>query len=312
MSGLASISVDLDSLPHYCRIHGLPETLLDDRARRLVYQVAIPRFLRLFERLGVAGTFFAVGDDLEDAGNVAQLRRAHQAGVEIGNHTYSHDYAVSRRPKAEIDAEVARGEERISEAVGERPRGFRAPGYTLSPDLYSVLCERGYLYDSSTFPAVPYYAAKAAVMGALKVAGRPSKAILDSPRVLGAPRQPYRPDPKDPYSRGEGPVIELPIAVAPLTRIPFIGTLVATVPSAILRPGYLSLRGEPHLNFELHGVDVLGFDDGLPGPLLRQQRDLRVHSSTKMARLDRVFGWIRRDFDVVTLAQAARAFPNLP
>ncbi len=32
---LASISVDLDSLHHYCRIHGLPESLIDDRAAHL-------------------------------------------------------------------------------------------------------------------------------------------------------------------------------------------------------------------------------------------------------------------------------------
>lgn len=304
--GLASISVDLDSLPHYCRIHGLPEALLDDRARRLVYEVAIPRYLRLFERLGVRGTFFAIGDDLEDERNAASLRRAHEAGVEIGNHTYGHDYAVSRRPKPEIASEVERGEALIERAVGERPVGFRAPGYTLSRDLYEVLCERGYLYDSSAFPAAPYYAAKAAVMGGLKLLGRPSKAILDRPGVLLAPRRPYRPDPADPYTRGEGPVLELPIAVTKAARVPFIGTFAAALPAAVVRPAYLGLRGEPHFNFELHGIDVLGEDDGLPAPLLRQQRDLRISSATKIARLDRVFGWLRRDFEVVTLAQAAR------
>ncbi|HYO69594.1 MAG TPA: polysaccharide deacetylase, partial [Archangium sp.] len=40
---LASISVDLDSEPHSCRIHGLPESLLDARARGLVYTTAVPR-----------------------------------------------------------------------------------------------------------------------------------------------------------------------------------------------------------------------------------------------------------------------------
>ena len=32
MERLASVSVDLDSLPHYCRIHGLPLSILKDGA----------------------------------------------------------------------------------------------------------------------------------------------------------------------------------------------------------------------------------------------------------------------------------------
>ena len=36
--------------------------------------------------------------------------------------------------------------------------------------------QRGYRYDSSTFPAVPYYLAKAAVMGGMRLLGRRSHA----------------------------------------------------------------------------------------------------------------------------------------
>lgn len=305
MERLASISVDLDSLQHYCRIHGLPEELLDDGMRRRVYEVAIPRYLELFDRLGLRGTFFAIGEDLADEANARALRRAHEAGVEVGNHTWSHDYAVSRQPRASIIEEVARGEEAISRAVGAPPRGFRAPGYTLSPALYGVLCERGYLYDSSTFPAAPYYAAKATVMAALRLLGRPSRAILDSPRVLLAPRHAYHADPQAPYRAGAGAVLELPITVAPLTRVPFIGTFAAALPFAPVRAAYLTLRAEPHFNFELHGVDVLGAEDAIPPALLRQQRDLGISWRVKVRRLERVFGWLRRDYEVVTLADAA-------
>ncbi len=303
---LASISVDLDSLPHYCRIHGLDEDMLDDRARRLVYERAIPRYLELFERLGIRGTFFAIGEDLSEPSAVASLREAHQAGVEIGNHSYSHDYALSRRALSEIRDEVSRGDEAIENAIGQRPSGFRAPGYTLSAGLYRVLEERGYAYDSSTFPAAPYYLAKAGVMGALRLAGRPSRAILDSPRVLTAPRRAYRPDPNDPYRRGNGEVFELPIAVEPISRLPFIGTFAVALPGTAVRAAYLPLRGEPFLNFELHGVDVLDQTDGIPEALAQRQRDLRIPAARKMARLTRIFGWLRRDFEVLTLADAAR------
>jgi len=303
---LASISVDLDSLPHYCRIHGLGEDLLDDRARRLVYERSIPRYLELFERLSISGTFFAIGEDLADPDAAAALRRAKAHGVEIGNHTYSHDYALTRRSSGEIREEIVRAEDAIEAAVGERPVGFRAPGYTLNGTMYRVLEERGYLYDSSTFPAAPYYLAKASVMAAQRLSGRISRAILDTPRVLAAPRHAYRPDRIEPYSRGDGAVLELPIATTPVSRVPFIGTFAVALPLVVVRTTYLSMRGEPFFNFELHGVDVLDEADGIPRELADRQRDLRVPVSRKMARLSRVFGWLRRDFEVVTLAEAAR------
>lgn len=304
--GLASISVDLDSLPHYCRIHGLPESILDADARELVYTRGVARFRELWASLGITGTFFAIGEDLTSAAAASVLRDAHQSGCEVGNHTWSHDYALSRRAPAEIDEEVARAEDAIEAAVGVRPEGFRAPGYTLSPALYRVLEARGYAYDSSTFPAVPYYAAKAAVMGALRAAGRPSRAILDSPRVLRAPTQPYFPDPAQPYARGQGRVLELPITTVPVTRLPFIGTFAVLFPTPVVRGVYRTLRHAPLLNFELHGIDVLGEEDGIPSALCRQQRDLRVPVATRLERLAKVFGWIAQDFDVVNLGVAAR------
>jgi hypothetical protein len=302
---LASISVDLDSLTHYCRIHGLPEAVLDARARGLVYSTAVPRFRELLAQVGAPGTFFAIGEDLADAGAASALREAHAAGIEVGNHSYSHDYALTRRAPESIREDLVRGEEAILAATGTRPVGFRAPGYTLNAELYAATVERGYRYGSSTFPAAPYYAAKAAVMGALAVLGRPSRAVLDSPRVLLAPRTPYRPDPAQPYRKGRGAVLELPMTVTPRVRFPFIGTFAATLPLPFIRAAYRACQGDAFFNFELHGVDVLDVEDGIPPELVRQQRDLRVPSAAKMERLATIFRWLREDSDVVTLRVVA-------
>lgn len=303
---LASISVDLDSLPHYCRIHGLPESLLDARARGLVYSTAVPRFRELFASVGVPGTFFAIGEDVEaDAGAAAALRSAHEGGVEVASHSYSHDYALTRRAPERIREDLRRADEVLAAATGVRPVGFRAPGYTLNAALYAATEELGYRYGSSAFPAAPYYTAKAAVMGALALMGRPSRAVLDSPRVLLSPRTPYRPDPAQPYRRGSGAVLELPMAVTPGVRFPFIGTFATTLPLPAVRAAYRSLAGDPLLNFELHAVDVLGAEDGIPPELLRQQRDLRVPVAHKLERLRTLFGWLKSDSEVVTLRDAA-------
>lgn len=307
---LASISVDLDTLPHYCRIQGLDEGQLDERARGLVAQVAIDRYLELFD--GRPATFFAIGEDAGEPLMAAALKKAHQAGVEISSHSQAHDYALSRRDPAQIQDDLARADAAIFAAVGKRPSGFRAPGYTLSPALLQAVAGQGYLYDSSAFPAAPYYSAKALVMGALQLLGRPSKAVLDTPRVLLAPRVPYRPDLLAPYSLGKAPLLELPIAVAPVTRLHFIGTVVTSLPWAVVTSTYRALRHDRLVNFELHAIDVLDESDGVPAALCRQQRDLKVPVKQKLKRLKEVFGWLSADAEPVTLAEAAtRLSPSL-
>jgi hypothetical protein len=226
-------------------------------------------------------------------------------GMEIANHSYGHDYALTRKPDLTIESEVERGEQCIQAVTKQAPVGFRAPGYALSGPLYQILCSRGYRYDSSVFPAVPYYLAKAAVMGGLAVRGRASRAVLDTPMVLLAPRMPYFPDPMKPYRRGQGAVLELPISTQPFSRIPFIGTFATTLPRAVVRGIYKSMRRSTFLNFELHAIDLLDASDGIPSELVRQQRDLSVPRQEKWSRLKEIFQWMKADYQTITLAEAA-------
>ncbi len=306
MSRLAAISVDLDSLTHYCRIQGLPESSLSAEANELVATKAIPRFLELFERARVPATFFVIGSDLHSTELVSALRQSHGAGVELANHSFSHDYALSRRSAGEIEADLRQCHDELVAKVGVAPVGFRAPGYTLTPAMLSAVVALGYQYDSSTYPAAPYYLLKASVMGALQVLGRPSKAILDSPKVLTAPRVPYRPSAAAPYRRGQAPLVELPMAVSPIARVPFIGTLATSLPWLFVEATFRRLRHDALLNFELHAIDVLDASDGMPAELSAQQRDLRVPVAQKLKRLATLFSWLAEDREPVTLATAAQ------
>lgn len=307
---LSAISVDLDSLTHYCRIQGLPETLLDERARSLVAEKAIPRFLELFAEVKAPATFFVIGSDVSLPGMKRALRDAHEAGVELASHTQSHAYEISRWPPANIEADLVRCEQALAE-IGVTPRGFRAPGYTMTAALLEAVVARGYEYDSSTFPATPYYLAKASVMGALAALGRPSRAILDSPKVLAAPRTPYRPSMEDPYRRGDAPLLELPMAVAPISRLPFIGTFATSAPWPLVELTFRSFKRDTLFNFELHAVDVLDESDGIPVELVRQQRDLRVPVREKLDRLRKLFAWLGVDRERVTVLDAARRLSPL-
>ena len=91
------------------------------------------------------------------------------------------------------------------------------------------------------------------------------------------------------------------MSVTPVARVPFIGTFVVLAPWPFVRAAYARLRGEPFLSLELHAVDLLGPEDGIPPELARAQPDLAVAGSTKRARLREVLGWLARDFRLVPL-----------
>src|SRR5262249_35634230 len=74
------------------------------------------------------------------------------------------------------------------------------------------------------FPAPGYYAAKAAVMAGLALTGKKSGAVMTNPRALFAPADPYRPNAKRPWRRGQSTVGELPVAGTPGLRLPALRT----------------------------------------------------------------------------------------
>ena len=264
-----SVSVDLDGLGCYAAIHGL-SLRLDERAQRAVPELAVQRFCELFAALGVHATFFVIGRDAGIA--PARLRAAAGAGHEIASHSYAHEYALSRRTREEIAQDLALAERAIEDACGSRPRGFRAPGYTLSPELLDAVRERAYSYDSSLLPSPPYYAAKAAALAVYALRGRRSQSILGSLRQLFAPRGPHR-------RRG---VRELPVATLPGLRAPVIGTTVLPFPWLARR----AFAGG-HLNLELHGIDALDATD-VPQEIAAAQPGLRMRAAEKLRRLRRL------------------------
>lgn len=309
-----AVSIDLDGLPCYYRIYGLgpPPAELE----HVILERALPRAANLFAARGIHVTWFVVGRDADaDAAladraqrvaNADRLRTLVAYGDELGNHSYSHPYELARLPADVVDTEIANCD-RVLRAVGAQPRGFRSPGYDVSAAMLDSLARRGYRYDSSVFPAPGYYAAKAVVMGALALARQPSGAVLTNPRALAAPAEPYRPAMTAPWRRGQAPLVELPIAVTPWTRLPAIGTTLIAGPAVLRRRLLAAMARRPLFNFELHGIDFADADkDGIPGELVARQADLRVPIDDKLARLEAILDELAADRRFATLAEVAR------
>jgi peptidoglycan-N-acetylglucosamine deacetylase len=301
---LLAVSVDLDEITNYFQIHGLSEP--EGAVSHLVYDTALLRLESFARELEVPLTLFAVGADLARPENGRAIRRMHGLGHEIANHSLHHMYDFTRLSKAGIRTQVEGGVRAILDAVGEAPRGFRAPGYVITDQVFEVLSELGVEYDSSVFPCPSYYAAKGIALANINARGRASKSIFDHPSVLLAPTRPYRVG--VPYYRPGAGMVELPIQVTRTARLPFIGTSLALAGPFGSQALARMCRGEPLINLELHGIDLLdGFDEGL-SVLRMYQPDLRVGWGRKASTLANVVRYFKKSgYTAVTLASAAAA-----
>lgn len=299
---LLAVSIDLDEVHHYHAIHGGPP----GQPSTLVYARAVPRLVDWARQRGIPLTWFAVGADIERPECAEAVANLASSGDELGCHSFSHHYDLTRRPFAEMRQEVERGISVLERAARVKVKGFRAPGYVVTDPLLDLLRETGLSYDSSVFPCPSYYAVKAGAMAAIAAKRRESRAVLDVPDVLRAPTVPYRVG-RPYWFRGTG-IWEIPIQVTRRARLPFIGTsltLAGTMGARLLAKGVV---GEPFVNLELHGLDALDEQDGLHD-LAKQQRDLRLPWSKKLDAIDAAVTLLRsKGYRCVRLDElAARA-----
>jgi hypothetical protein len=309
MRRVCSVSVDLDPVACYYRIHALgphPAALGDVVMRR-----AVPRYLEIFERHGIRATFFVVASDLAGSTPSAQAARALvraivAAGHEVANHSLTHPYDLAKLPRTRVVEEIRRADGELRATTGSAVIGFRAPGYDVSPAILDELGALGYAYDSSIFPAPGYYAAKAVVLAAMKLAGRKSGAVMTDARALVAPAVPYRPATSAPWRRGQSPVVELPIGVTPWWRVPAIGTNLLLAPVGVRSRWLEAMRARAFFNFELHGIDLVDAElDGIPSELVARQPDLRASLQTKQRALEATLGRIGLDARFERLREVA-------
>jgi len=300
---LVSISVDLDEVECYHSIHGLKQQP-DEAVSAAVHLKALPRFLSLFDKKGIKATMFVIGREIGQNSGVDEiLRQMHQDGHELANHTLNHRYNLVQLEEDVIRKEVLSGASRIEALCGERPVGFRAPGYTVSDALLRILEDQRYLYDSSVFPCPAYYSAKTVIMAGYQVVGRTSRSILGTPGVMRAPSVPYRAGTPF-YTRGNG-IREIPIGVAGPARIPFFGTSILLAGQWLYRYMTASMMSREFINVELHGMDLGdAVGDGLEY-LAKHQPDLRLSLDYRIQRYEHMIDMFRENgYEFVTLKEA--------
>lgn len=115
-------------------------------------EASTDRLLELLDRYSAKGTFFVLG--WVAAHHPALIRRIAEAGHEIGCHSYAHQLIYDLTP-AEFRDDTERAISAIGDAVGDRPRVYRAPSFSITRQslwALEILVECGFQYDSSIFP----------------------------------------------------------------------------------------------------------------------------------------------------------------
>ncbi len=302
MRPAATLSLDLDNLWSYLKIrgderwHGYPSYL----------PAMVPLALERLDRAGQRITFFLVGKDAERPENHEALRAIVRAGHDIGNHSHRHESWMHRYTPDEVREEIATAERAIEAATGIVPRGFRGPGFALSPAIVDVLAERGYRYDASTLPTFVGPLARAYYFrrSKLDAAQRAERATL-----FGGWRDGLLPN--RPHRHGGG-LLELPVTVMPGVRTPFHVSYLLYL-AGYSRPAAVAYfesalalcawtKTMPSLL--LHPLDFLGAGEA---PGLEFFPGMQLRGEFKRAFVDEVIAVYARRFHVVAMDEAAEA-----
>jgi peptidoglycan/xylan/chitin deacetylase (PgdA/CDA1 family) len=141
-----SVTVDVDGLAGLaCRPGGPWEGRLTSRSEHEFVWRGLERVVDVLERHEAKATFYVPGMTLlEDPPRFADLVAA---GHEIAHHGHAHLPTASLDAAGERD-ELLRGVEALA-AIGVPARGYRSPGWELTPVTLGLLGELGFVWDSS-------------------------------------------------------------------------------------------------------------------------------------------------------------------
>jgi hypothetical protein len=261
---IASLSLDLDNQWSYMKTHGdvgwesFPSFL----------DIVVPRILDFLEKRGLKITFFIVGQDAALQKNHAAIRSIAMAGHEIGNHSYNHEPWLHLYTEKQIETDLTQTEELIEKISGQKPVGFRGPGYSISIAVLRVLARHGYQYDASTLPTFLGPLARAYYFMTTKLSPEEKefrKLLFGEFRDGLKPIQLYRWQ-IDEYGDS---LMEIPVTTMPLLKIPFHVSYILYMScySTVLARLYFKIamrlcqmtHTSPSLL--LHPLDFLGYDD---------------------------------------------------
>lgn len=275
-------------------------------------RIGLENFCRFLEPFGIKSTLFMVGEDFQQADNIPSIKAVAAEGHEIANHTFSHAQGFRLLSPAEKEAEIAGMEELCQQVTGKRPVGFRSPGWNMSDDALTILKRRGYLYDSSAHPTVLTPLLKFLHWYTMSSRSGGGRTTLGPLRYMFAPTIPYRTTEQVLSRRGNTGLVEIPLTVVPMVRLPFFATFLLATGLEFFKVCYRALRalGRP-IQYQFHLSDFV--DYGSPeletqvpmGKGVYVPQALRTPLAEKWDLFRRALDIMAQDYQFVTLQEWA-------
>jgi len=304
----ATIQIDVDGLWVIFQHFGIEKYNQDD----ILYNIAVPRFLDLFDSYKLKATLFVVGHDLLDPTRAAFLKQAVRRGHEIANHSMSHAEGFSFKSRNDKIKEIAEAEKIIESTLGVRPYGFRTPSNDVDEETLDILESRGYLYDSSVIPTFWGPLLKRIKFAKLKVDRTDN--YLGKWHYGLCPLSPYHPSPKALHKKGSMKLWEVPITTMPLFRFPFhtsfvMATMHFGLNTFLFDLGYflLQLFDVPY-NFVFHTNELA---DPIENDQLKRQFGLSIPIKKKKALCHHVLAKIAKNYSFITTQKLVEHYSKL-
>lgn len=307
MKPIASLSLDLDNKWSYMKTHG--DAGWESYPSYL--DTVVPRVTHFLKERGLSITFFIVGQDAALDKNAEALAQLSAAGHEIGNHSFNHEPWLHLYSEQEIVDEFARTEDALEKATGKRPRGFRGPGYSLSPTVLKVLVERNYFYDCSTLPTYIGPLARAYYFFASKDLSAEEKEKRK--QLFGKFSQGFQPLKPYSWQVGEKSLIEIPVTTLPVFKTPIHASYViylSTFSKPLARAYWATalemcrLSGvQPSLL--LHPLDFMSGDDA---PELKFFPAMNLPLEKKMEFVSEILEMFANKFEIGNMREHAENF----
>jgi peptidoglycan-N-acetylglucosamine deacetylase len=299
---IASISLDLDNQWTYMKIHG--DEGWDKYPSYL--HIFVPHVLDILDELNLKITFFIVGKDTEYEENRKYLRMITERGHEVGNHSYHHESWLQTYTYEKIEKEIREAEEAIESVTGQRPTGFRGPGFSWSKDLLKVLESRNYKFDASTLPT---YLGPLARMYYFKKSDLSKEEKKARKELFGKFSEGFRKLKPYKWDLGNGKSItEIPVTTMPVFKLPFhlsyliyLGNISMPLMKVYLSTAIRMCKiSKTSVSFLLHPLDLIGGDQiselaFFPG--------MNVSSKKKVEVFKNVVGFLQKHYKVVNMGK---------
>jgi peptidoglycan-N-acetylglucosamine deacetylase len=299
---IASISLDLDNQWTYMKIHG--DEGWDKYPSYL--HIFVPHVLNVLDELHLKITFFIVGKDTECEENRKYLRMITERGHEVGNHSYNHESWLQTYSYEKIEKEIREAEEAIESVTGQRPRGFRGPGFSWSKDLLNVLESRGYKFDASTLPT---YLGPLARMYYFKKSDLSKEEKKARKELFGKFSEGFRKLKPYKWDLGNGKSItEIPVTTMPVFKLPFhlsyliyLGNISMPLMKTYLNTAIRMCKiTKTPISFLLHPLDLIG---GNQISELAFFPGMNVSSDKKVEVFINVIGLLQKHYEIVNMSE---------